>query len=295
MDLSIIVLNYNGKNLLENLLPSLKRNCLDKTRFQFEIIVVDNASTDDSMKYLSSIDFIRVISSSVNGGFAYGNNLALKSNASRYIMLLNNDTELASDCSDLDILIQYMDNHPEVGVLTPKVVLSNGAMDMACHRGEPTPWASFCYFSKIERITGKSRIFGKYHLNHLDENTIHDIEACSGAAMMVRKKAIEEIGLLDEQFFMYAEDLDWCKRFREAGWKIRFQPEVKVLHHKYKSGIGNEDGTVRINTIQWFYRSMLLYYDKHYKKRYGVFLRVILAKFANRKINKLGRSEHALK
>lgn len=268
MDLSIIILNYNGKDWLEKLLPTLQSYWLGRTKFKAEVVVVDNASTDDSVAYLEHQTNIRLIRSDRNGGFAYGNNLALKDLTSRYAMLLNSDTELLPKGSDMDKLIDFMDASPNVGVVTPSLRLDSGLTDLACHRGEPTPWAAFSYFSGLERIFPRSRRFGQYHQTHHPMHVIHDIDACSGAAMLVRTEALAKVGLLDERFFMYAEDIDWCRRFREAGYRVVYHPEVTLIHHKYQSGLENGDKALRNETRKWFYETMLQYYDKHYAKRY---------------------------
>jgi GT2 family glycosyltransferase len=259
VDLSIVILNYNGKHWLEGLLPSLRAQLLSRTALHCETVVVDNASTDGSVEWLQQQADVRLLEAGKNGGFACGNNIALRRITARYVLLLNSDTELVTNRSDWDRLIGYMDAHPEVGILTPRLELSDGSLDKACHRGEPTPWAAFTYLAGMEKRWGKCRPFGRYHLTHLPLNTIHPIEACSGAAMLVRKTAMDEVGLLDERFFMYAEDLDWCRRFRQAGFQVVYHPEVVVLHHKYGSRQLDRNAS-----RYWFYETMLQYYDKHY-------------------------------
>jgi len=279
MDLSIIILNYNGKAWLEKLLPSLQTNWLKKSRFETEVVVVDNASSDASITFVKQQRGVRLICSDRNGGFAFGNNLALKNNPARYVMLLNSDTEFFPQNSDLDVLVAYMDANPGVGITTPLLLLNNGLPDQACHRGEPTPWAALTYFSGLERAFPKCKLFGKYHLTYKTMGEVHEIDACSGAAMMIRNEAIAQVGLLDERFFMYAEDIDFCKRFRDAGYQVVFHPEVKLLHHKYQSGLGKNDVKLQVETRKWFYDTMLQYYDKHYRKHYPAFFRWFLKFF----------------
>jgi GT2 family glycosyltransferase len=279
MDLSIIILNYNGKAWLERLLPSLQMYWLHQTRYQTEVVVVDNASTDDSVAYVEKQSGVRLICSDRNSGFATGNNLALKNNPARYVMLLNSDTEFLPQGSNLDHLIDYMDAELKVGIVSPSLRLDSGLTDPACHRGEPTPWAAFTYFSGLERMFPRSRKFGQYHQTYLSMQTVHDIDACTGAAMLVRNEALSKVGLLDERFFMYAEDIDWCKRFREAGYRVVYHPEVTLIHHKYQSGLGNSDEKIKKDTRKWFYNTMLQYYDKHYKKRYPLAYRWALKFF----------------
>ena len=276
MDLSIIILNYNGKAWLEKLLPSLQSNWLNQTKFETEVVVVDNASTDDSVAFVEMQNGVRLICSDRNGGFAFGNNLAIRNNAAKYLMLLNSDTEFLPSVSNLDVLVEYMNEMPSAGIITPLLLLDNGKLDPACHRGEPTPWAAFTYFSGLERLFPKSRWFGQYHQTYKPLDTIHDIDACTGAALLFRKEALSKVGLLDEQFFMYAEDIDWCKRFREAGYRVVFHPGVTILHHKYKSGLANKDEKIKDDTRNWFYDTMLQYYDKHYQNKYPRWLRWVL-------------------
>ncbi len=279
MDLSIIILNYNGKAWLEKLLPSLQTYWLKQTRFETEVVVVDNASTDDSVAYVEQQSGVRLICSDRNGGFAFGNNLALQNNPSRYVMLLNSDTEFLPQGSNLDLLIVFMDAEPTAGVITPSLRLDSGLQDPACHRGEPTPWAAFTYFLGLEQLFPRSRRFGQYHQTYESMKVLHDIDACSGAAMLVRNEALAKIGLLDERFFMYAEDIDWCRRFREAGYRVVYHPGVTLIHHKYQSGLGNRDENIKNETRKWFYETMLQYYDKYYRNDCPRFYRWVLKIF----------------
>lgn len=279
VDLSIIILSYNSQFWLKKTLDSLKKYYLDKTQFNVEVIVVDNNSMDDSVKMTrKEFKWAKLIVNPTNSGFAAGNNIALKDATARYVMLLNNDVQFTED-SNLDILLKFMDKHKEVAVISPKVLLTNGGLDMACHRGEPTPWASLCYFLKLDKLFPKNPTFGQYHMSYKDLDTPHVIDACTGAAMIIRTPIMHKVGLLDEQFFMYAEDLDWCKRFRDAGHTIVFYPEVKIIHHKYKSGIKSKSKTVASKTKIFFYDTMLQYYDKHYRSHYPELYRALLKAF----------------
>jgi len=281
MDLSIIVLNYNGQFWLKKLLPTLKKNYMSKSKYQVELIVVDNASSDESVKLMRrDFKWATTIESGRNGGFAFGNNVAIKGNNARYVMLLNSDTEfLPSGQSNLDQIIDFMDQNTDVAMVSPRVELSDGSLDPASHRGEPTPWASLTYFLGLEKLFPKCKLFAGYHQSYKDLSTIHEVDACTGAAMIVRNSAIKKVGMLDELFFMYAEDLDWCKRFRDAGYRIVFYPRIKIIHHKYKSGIKSSNKKTASVTQQYFYKTMLQYYDKHYKDKYPKFIRSIVKYF----------------
>lgn len=279
-DLAIVLVNYNGGKWLDQTLNTLNKFYLQQTELKVQTWLVDNASSDDSFaRAKKKYSWIKTLQAEKNLGFAAGNNLALReileAGDTRHIMLLNTDTEL-DQRSNVDHLVEYLDTHPEVGVITPQVVLSDGRLDPACHRGEPTLWASLTYFTGLEKLFPTSRRFSQYHQGYQDLSQVHTIDACSGAAMVIRVSAITKVGLLDEQFFMYAEDLDWCKRFREAGYSIVYYPAVTVVHHKHKSGIGAQTSTTAKKTKHHFYDTMLQYFDKHYKLEYPSVVRRII-------------------
>lgn len=277
--LTLVILNYNSQFWLKKTLTTLKKHYLDKTNTSVKTIVVDNDSEDDSVELVKTeFPWVGLIESDKNLGFSAGNNLALKQVESQYVMLLNNDVEFKPD-SDLDQLVKFMDNHSKAAVCTPKLLLADGSLDMACHRGEPTFWASVSYFIGLEKLFPQHQWFAQYHQTYKNLDTIHNVDACSGAAMLVRTKAMNQVGLLDERFFMYAEDLDWCKRFREQGYDISYYPEIELIHHKYKSGIKTESDLTSIQAKQYFYNTMLQYYDKHYRDQYPGIYRWILKMF----------------
>ncbi|KKU23429.1 MAG: Glycosyl transferase family 2 [Microgenomates group bacterium GW2011_GWC1_46_15] len=237
--LSIIILSYNTKQYLEQVLRSLAR----VKKNDWEVIVVDNASQDGSAQMVKEeFPFVKCIMNKKNVGFSAGNNSGIRRAQGAYVLLLNSDTEV-HDAESIPTLLSYMDKHPDVGVVTPKVVLADGTMDMASHQ----TWKGVEY--------------------------THEVDACTAAAMLVRAAAIDEVGLLDEQFFMYGEDLDWCYRFRKAGWKIVYNPEATIIHHKNKSGVQVETNdeigkmTKKQATSQ-FFDTMELFYRKHYGKVY---------------------------
>lgn len=275
-DLEIIVVNYNGMFWLKKMLTTLKEHVLSHTKYTIDVSVIDNGSTDDSVQLLKrEFRWAHVTVLPENLGFAAGNNVALQNSTARYSMLINSDIELTAN-SNIDLLIAYMDENTDVGVITPKVVLANGRIDMASHRGEPTPWASLAYFSGLSRIFPNNQLFAGYHQTYKNFDAIHGIDACSGAAMLVRRSAVKKIGLLDERFFMYAEDLDWCTRFRAGGYQIVYFPQVTVIHHKYKSGIKSDSPRTSHKMHALFYDTMLLYYDKHHAAAYPKWYRLVL-------------------
>ena len=272
---SVIIPTKNSEKFFEKCLDSIN----NQTYQNIEIIVVDNNSQDDSVKMVKKeFPWIELIELDNNSGYAAGNNVALKAVDSEYVMLLNNDVEFTAG-SNLDLLIEFLKQHQQFAVASPKVFLSNGKLDWACHRGEPTPWASFTYFLGLAELFPQSKLFARYHQTYQNMNNSHTIDACTGAAMMIRTKYMNEVGLLDELFFMYAEDLDWCKRFRDAGYKISFIPLVSIIHHKYKSGIKTQTEITALQAKKSFYNTMLQYYDKHYRSKYPKIIRWLLKTF----------------
>jgi len=276
LDLEIIIATYNSEFWLKKTLHSLKEHFLAVTEYTCKVTVVDNASSDETLKLLQhEFSWVHVVALTENYGFSYANNRALEQSSARYYMLLNSDVEFTEQ-SNLDTLITYADEYSEVGIITPRLEFTDGTIDPACHRGEPTLWAAATYFSGLESLAPDTAIFGQYHQGCKDLRSVHTIDACSGAALIIRHETLKKVGLLDEQFFMYAEDLDWCKRVREAGYNIVYNPEVTVIHHKNKSGIKSSSQALARATRRHFYDTMIQYYDKHYQKTYPPLVRKLI-------------------
>lgn len=281
-NLTIIILSFNTKELTLRAINS----CLGRDS-EIRVIVVDNHSSDGSAQAIQKAFWkerrVELIGRDVNDGFAAGNNVALSKVTTPYCMLLNSDAYLDAD-SDFKTLTSYMDEQSDVGVVTPHVVLGTGKTDPASHRGFPTPWNAFSYFSGLEKISRWLPIFGGYHQTWKALDTIHEVDACSGAAMLIRTVAMKQVGTLDEQFFMYGEDLDWCYRFKENGWKVVFHPGVIVHHDKHTSGIaktkkaGFNEQTfeIQLQSRRAFYEAMRLFYNKHYKNKYPAWVRHLM-------------------
>jgi len=265
IDVSIIILNYNTKDLVLACLSSLAK--AKTPTDHWEVIVVDNASTDGSVEVLKQKKNIHIIQNKTNLGFAAGNNFGIKMAKGRYVLLLNSDTEVTKGA--IQLVLDFMDTHPKVGVSTCKLVLSDGTIDPACHRGFPTPWAAFTYMIGLEKFFSHSRLFAQYHQGYKDLSVAHEIDSPSGAFFLIRREVIDKVGMLDEDYFMYGEDLDWAYRIKQAGWQIWFNPEATVLHHKKQSGRANVDAQLRRQTQKYFYETMGLFYKKHYSHRYG--------------------------
>jgi GT2 family glycosyltransferase len=264
--LSIIIVSYNTRDLL--------RQCLRSLPWQsnYEVIVVDNASKDDSSKMVIQ-DFpdARFIQMQHNTGFAKANNAGIKVSRGTYVMLLNSDTEV--NAQGLEILIDFLDSTPAAGAVTPKVMLPDGSLDLACHRGMPTPWNAITYFAKLEQLLPSVSLFSGYHQTYKDFDKVHPIDATAATALIVKKSVIDEVGDLDERFFLYGEDLDWCKRITDAGYGIYYHPGATILHHKSASGKKNTSRAARKEAVGHFYDTMKQFYEKHYTKTYPGWLR----------------------
>lgn len=266
MDISIIIVSFNTKDLLQKCLESIT-NSLKRLPYNSEVIVVDNNSHDGSKEIIKNeFPDVIIIENEENLGYSKACNIGIKKSNGKYILLLNSDTIIFEDT--IREMIKFMEENPKIGVSTCRVELPDGKLDPACHRGFPTPWASFTYFSGLEKIFSKNIFFSGYHQTYKDFTKPHEIDACSGAFFLIRKKVTEEVGLLDEDYFMYGEDLDWCYRIKQKGWKLYFNPNVKIIHLKKKSGRSNNDEILKKETTKHFYKTMELFYIKHYKNKY---------------------------
>ena len=273
--LSIIIVSYNTKEILEKCLRSLTAN-LHKYTFESEVIIVDNSSIDGSQSQISKIKEqnqnlkIKTIFNKENMGYGKANNQGIKIAQGEFILFLNSDVVVGD--VNFKKVINYFDSNKKIGVLTTQVVLANGEIDPACHRGFPNPWRAFCYYIKLEKIFGKfpilNRIFGGYHLTYLNLETIHEIDSPSGAFYLTKKTILDKVGIFDEKFFMYGEDLDLSFRIKETGYKVIYYPDEKVIHYKYQSGLEAKDNKTKSKTKEYFYQVMKIFYKKHYEKKY---------------------------
>ena len=263
--LDIVILNYNRGDLLRNCLRSVFAS---ETKHKLGVWVVDNASADNSVA-IARAEFpqARLIVNERNTGFSAGNNLALRqiiasgsAEATHYLMLLNNDTVVEPDA--LDRLVEYLEEQPTVGAVGPKLLLLDGSLDLACRRSFPTPTVSFYRMTGLSKLFPRSPRFGRYNLTYLDPDVETEVDALVGAAMVVRAEVAREVGLLDEQFFMYGEDVDWCYRIKSYGWRIVYDPRAVIHHHKRAASSRRA-----IPSIRAFYDAMRIFHRKHYAQR----------------------------
>ncbi|WP_407378864.1 glycosyltransferase family 2 protein [Methanobrevibacter sp.] len=252
MDLSIVIVNYGTFELTKNTVNSILAYSYP---FNVEIVVVDNASVDDSLFKLKEYfkDRVKFISSPKNNGFASGNNLALRTVDSKYVLLLNSDTILWENT--LEDIYGFMENNPDVGACGCQVLLEDNTLDKACRRSFPNVKNSFF---RLFHIPTKSKD-DNYNLDNLDDDGIYEIDCLTGAFIFTRKEVLDEVGLLDETFFMYGEDIDLCYRIKNAGWKIVYYGKDKITHFK-----GASSKKQRPKLIYEFYRAMYIYYKKHH-------------------------------
>lgn len=270
MFLSVIVLSFNTLELLKQCIELLEiqLNKNFSSNAEYEIIVVDNGSTDGSADWVKNRRGIVPLLLKENVGFGGGNNKGLTLKSGEYTLLLNSDVLLKDDV-DLKNAAAFLAKDKKRGALTIPLKLSDGTLDPANHRGFPTPWNAFCYFSGLEKV---SSLFGGYHLTHLDKTTIHEIDCPNAAFFLAKSDVLKQIGGFDEDYFMYGEDIDLCYKMKEAGFSIWYYPKFAAYHIKHQSGLKTTNNSVRSETKKHFYSTMLLFYEKHYKDKYNPFM-----------------------
>lgn len=265
--LSVILVNYNFGDILIDCLKSLKST---KNQINLDIWVVDNASSDGSFdKAQKLFPSLHYIGNKENLGFGAANNQALRQIKSEFILILNPDTKVPRET--LAFMVNFMKNHPEVGAATCKAVKSDDTLDWAYHRGFPTPWASLLYFLGNDRF---------YHLTDRDMKIAHEVDAISGSFFFTRKSVLDKIGLFDEVYWMYAEDLDLCYRLKKASYKIMYVPDVQVVHLKgvssgikfHSQKITTAAASSRLRAFNAFYETMKIFYRKNLANRYPFFI-----------------------
>jgi GT2 family glycosyltransferase len=258
MKLSVIIVNYNVRHFLEQCLLSVFKASSD---FSMEVFVVDNNSVDGSVDMVGEkFPDVKLIANKDNLGFSKANNQAIQQATGEYILLLNPDTLLEENT--LQACVEFMDAHSDAGGLGVKMVDGKGKFLPESKRGLPTPSTAFFKIFGLSALFPHSRLFGKYHLGYLDKEQLHEVEVLSGAFMMLRKELLDKIGLLDESFFMYGEDIDLSYRITKAGYKNYYFPGTRIIHYK---GESTRKGS--INYVLVFYNAMIIFARKHFTKR----------------------------
>ena len=258
--LSICIVTYKVRDLLKDCLDSIYQN---PPEAPFEIIIVDNHSEDGTRELVqAAYPGVRFVEMEKNEGYTLPMNRALKMGRGKYLVQLNPDTIVYPGA--FDTLICFMESHPEAGICTPKVLNRDGTLQKQCRRSEAGPWDAITYFTGLARRFPNDPRFAGYLMTYLDENEVNEVKAVSGSCMFMRRTAVEETGYLDETFFAYQEDADFCFRARQKGWKIYYAPQAQIVHFGGQGGSGVE---VYRSIYEW-HRSYFIYYRKHLAKRY---------------------------
>lgn len=268
MKLSIILVNWNTERLTKQTLESVYE---ETKSIDFEVIVVDNNSTRDNSVEMIKKEFPQVIliENKDNLGFGKANNQGMKIAKGEYFFLLNTDTIVLDGA--INRLVNYLDEKKDVMRVGPKLLNEDRTFQHACRRNLPTPANSFFHLFGLVKIFKKSKRVNEYKQYSVDSNKTEVVEAISGAAMMFRREIFDTIGGFDEDFFLYGEDLDFCKRIYDKGWKTMYVHDAEIVHLG-----GASTGKRRTKSLVNFYDSMWIYYKKHYYKKHSMIVRFII-------------------
>jgi GT2 family glycosyltransferase len=267
MKLTVIIVSYNVNHFLEQCIKSVIKA---SHSLNVDIVVVDNCSEDDSVNMIRNrFPEVKLIVNPDNKGFSKANNQAIRQSDSDYVLLLNPDTVL-EECALIRTL-GFMESHPEAGGLGIRMIDGQGYYLPESKRGLPTPWASFCKMSHLSQLFPRSAFYNRYHAGNLSENETNKIEVLAGAFMLLRRKVLNEIGLLDEDFFMYGEDIDLSFRITKAGYFNYYFPEASMIHYK-----GESTRKSSLNYVHLFYGAMLIFARKHFVGKNELLLSLVI-------------------
>lgn len=277
--LSVIISCFNNKDIIAKAIDSCiaaKQELYKKTKQNCEIIIFDNASTDGSASFIKEkYPQIKLIENKVNLGFSKGNNSARPFANGEYILFLNGDTEFESDV--FKVMIDYLDKNKDVGVATCKIDLYSGGLDKDCRRGEMNLLNTFMRISGLWKLAPKSKFFNGYYYGYLDENKEYEVYGVQGAFLMTRKTLADKIGWWDEDYFLNGEDLDFCQKIHDLGYKIMYYPKTKIIHYRgYSKGtrdvkvITKDIKKTRKLVAKSSVESMKIFYTKHISKKHNV-------------------------
>ena len=253
MKISVVIVNYNVKYYVGQCIDSVRRALQG---IDSEIIVVDNHSRDGSVDYLSKIEGVRIIESGHNLGFSKANNIAIRQSTAEYVLMLNPDTIVAEDA--IRMIIDFADSHPQAGGIGVRMHNDWGTTARESRRGLPSPMTSFYKIIGLSKRLPQHRKYGRYYMGWLPWDSPSRIEVVSGACFLVRRKALDEVGLMDEDYFMYGEDIDLSYRLLKSGWENWFVP-ADIIHYK-----GESTQKTSFNYVHVFYNAMLIFMRKHY-------------------------------
>ena len=253
MKISVVIVNYNVKYYVGQCIDSVRRALQG---IDSEIIVVDNHSRDGSVDYLSKIEGVRIIESGHNLGFSKANNIAIRQSTAEYVLMLNPDTIVAEDA--IRMIIDFADSHPQAGGIGVRMHNDWGTTARESRRGLPSPMTSFYKIIGLSKRLPQHRKYGRYYMGWLPWDSPSRIEVVSGACFLVRRKALDKVGLMDEDYFMYGEDIDLSYRLLKGGWENWFVP-ADIIHYK-----GESTQKTSFNYVHVFYNAMLIFMRKHY-------------------------------
>lgn len=254
MKVSVVIVSWNAREYLAGCLDSLAASAC---RYPTEVIVVDNASSDGSAEMVTTrYPEVRLIQTGANLGFAKANNIGIRASRGEYLALINSDVKVLPEC--LTRLVDYLDGHPQVGMAGPRVIGGDGKLQRSC-RGFPTVWNMLCRTLTLDVLFKRVAAFNGYFLHHWPQESEAPVDILSGCFWTIRRQALDRVGLLDEAFFMYGEDMDWCKRFWLNGWNLMFVPAAEAIHY---GGASSSNSPIRFYIER--HRADLRYWKKHH-------------------------------
>ncbi|HEY3284792.1 MAG TPA: glycosyltransferase family 2 protein [Armatimonadota bacterium] len=264
MDLTVVIVNWNTRDYLEGCLRSLEAVypwlAGGEGPLALEVVVVENASTDGSAAMVRQhFPWVRLFDIRENLGWAGGNNQGLKAAMGRYSLLLNPDTEVLP--GSLEVLVSFMDAHPEAGAAGAKLLNPDGSLQPSC-RSFPSPEGVLWEATKVSRLFPHSRRFAAYRMTWFGYDRVMEVDQPMGSALLLRRAAVDAVGLMDEGFPIFFNEVDWCYRAKQAGWRIYFVPDARIVHYG-----GQSTSQVRPQAIEESHRSMVRFYEKHYRGR----------------------------
>lgn len=260
--ISICIVTLNARNYLKRCIESIPEAL---SSLDHEIIIIDNGSMDGTLDLIKKkYPNILYRRNRINLGYTIPMNQAMSMARGEYILQLNPDIELSK--RSIYLLVKYMNMNKNIGICIPRIIDANGDFQKSSRRGIPTPWAVITYFLGLSRLFSKNKIFTQYRLEHLDEYKISEVDAVSGSCMLIKSGVVDDIGILDENFFAYQEDSDFCLRAKQANWKIIYNPESTITHY---TGRGGSKSYPMKSILEW-HRSYYYYYYKHLSENYSI-------------------------
>ena len=261
MDLSVIILNYNTKDFL---LPCIKGMVNHTTGLDYEIIIVDNASTDGTVAYIKEkilprFPQAKLLESQENKGFSAGNNAGISRSAGRYCLIMNPDIVIWDN--SLKTMVDYMDANPKVGIAGPRLLSPDGSLQHFVYQF-PSPQVLLYRRTPLARFGFAQKAIHKYLMMDWDHSDNRTVDWVQGSCMIARRNAIKQVGLMDERFFLFLEDTDWCRRFWEKGWEARYLSDVEIIHYHGRASVASHFYLSLFNKMSWIHLVSAIKYFK---------------------------------